>query len=549
MGTHKVGGQPFCFRRLRMVCMRRIPSLLAGPVGLLAAFWVASGCVPDVPFPRPDAGAGPQNAQAGASTGLPNQMPRHPTASNDDPAATADAGLENAGMSAKDSGAPETVGEGDWAGGPMMVSCDADLQTDINNCGACGRTCPKEYPRCEEGDCRAAPAHACSGANLDSDPNNCGRCAWTCDEGETCEGGKCVLSCSADLASDSRNCGACGLSCDAGRECRDGECRVIEVPGTTCPDDRQTCGMLCIENHACCDDLSCRVDDVAKPYCDRGVCIECKLAMDCDSDERCNAGHCEPKPVPCGGGCGPAEQCSEDRCVCPGNPDLDTDRGNCGTCGNRCEERHECVKGVCQMPQACGGTCSDVLRCAGESCVEPISLAAGTSHTCGLSQEGMPICWGLDEDGRLNAATGAYVALSAGASHTCGIRKSDGRAVCWGSALDGRLAAPDVALLALSAGGAHACGVRADNRELVCWGDLPGSIQPPPGRFQAVAAGAFYTCAIRADDQRLECWGNNPISLFPDDQVIPTPGGEFASVSVGGSNACGIRKADRKVLG
>lgn len=270
------------------------------------------------------------------------------------------------------SGTPESASESeaaaeDSAEPDAMTRCDADLETDPNNCGACGRTCPKDYPRCEGGDCLPPPAPACGGADLNTDPENCGLCAWACRTGEGCEGGRCVVPCDAELATDPRNCGACGLVCEAGRECRQGECRAIEVGRVTCSADQQVCGATCIPRTECCDDLSCRTDSESTPYCEQGVCVECKLESDCDSDQLCETGRCVAKPVPCGGTCGPAEQCTNDECTCPGNPDLDTDTGNCGTCGNRCGLGQECADGRCQA--YCGGAriLSDRNNC-GQEC-------------------------------------------------------------------------------------------------------------------------------------------------------------------------------------
>ena len=377
MGTATQWAYTAVHPEVMMVCVRRFPSHFAGPWGRawgsLCLLWVASSCVPDVPFPDrdTDAGAVSQEAQDSIS-GASKAEAAAPAAMGGDPeqaVAQAGPGSEPAGMSDASTGGtdPETPGQGDGGQGPMTVPCEADLLTDVNHCGACGRACPQEYPRCEDGDCRAAPAPACGGADLDNDPDNCGLCAWACNGSEACEGGKCVLKCDADLATDASNCGACGLKCEAGRECREGECRAIEVAGVECPGDQEVCGMGCIPKSACCDDLSCRVDDVSKPYCDKGVCIECKLASDCDSDELCEAGQCVPKPVPCGGECGSAEQCIDDQCVCPGRPDLSTDRNNCGTCGNSCRLSQECVDGTCQA--YCGGAniLSDARNC-GETC-------------------------------------------------------------------------------------------------------------------------------------------------------------------------------------
>jgi hypothetical protein len=69
-----------------------------------------------------------------------------------------------------------------------------DLQTDVNNCGACGKVCP--------------------GATSGSGSANClgGVCGFSCDGGP--EFVPCGTKC-ADLRSDPTNCGLCGYSCPA----------------------------------------------------------------------------------------------------------------------------------------------------------------------------------------------------------------------------------------------------------------------------------------------------------------------------------------------
>ena len=373
-----------------MVLKRQDLPFLAVPWGTVALFWVSSGCVPDVPFPGqgPDGGVGQpmasENISGAARAEATEAVGDHP----DEAARPAGASGEHANMSgsSSDANVPEARDDGGGAAsGAMMTTCDANLQKDPRNCGVCGRACPENYPRCEEGDCRPAPAPACGGVDLDSDRNNCGLCAWACKNTETCENGKCVVSCDADLANDPKNCGACGLSCETGHECRDGECGVIEVAGVTCPANQQVCGMACIPTSACCDDLGCRIDDVSNPYCSNGACIECKLASDCDSDELCEAGECTPKPIPCDGKCEPAEQCIDDRCVCPGIPDLSSDRSNCGSCGHRCGQREECVNGSCQA--YCNGALylSDENNCGEtcEQCDRDELCDFGTCTSCG----------------------------------------------------------------------------------------------------------------------------------------------------------------------
>src|SRR5690242_5468785 len=65
-----------------------------------------------------------------------------------------------------------------------------DLQSDNNNCGACGTACG-QHESCLHGTCTLTCAQgltACHGAcvDLQSDNNNCGACGTACGQHETC---------------------------------------------------------------------------------------------------------------------------------------------------------------------------------------------------------------------------------------------------------------------------------------------------------------------------------------------------------------------------
>jgi hypothetical protein len=124
-----------------------------------------------------------------------------------------------------------------------------DLQTDVNNCGACGNVCPEAQPGfdvgCAGGNCffMREPACAeglsfCNGVcvNRLTDPANCGLCGNVCAPGQICFGGQCatdhrceagLTSCNGvcvDLLIDPANCGVCGNVCAAGEICFGGLC-------------------------------------------------------------------------------------------------------------------------------------------------------------------------------------------------------------------------------------------------------------------------------------------------------------------------------------
>ena len=82
------------------------------------------------------------------------------------------------------------------------------------------------------------------------------------------------------------------------------------------------------------------------------------------------------------------------------------------------------------------------------------SLAVGQSHACGLTAGGGAYCWGANTIGQLGTGTAgapsqvpvavagglAFTSLAAGASHTCGLTAA-GAAYCWGNGTSGQLGA------------------------------------------------------------------------------------------------------------
>jgi alpha-tubulin suppressor-like RCC1 family protein len=198
-----------------------------------------------------------------------------------------------------------------------------------------------------------------------------------------------------------------------------------------------------------------------------------------------------------------------------------------------------------------------------------VALAAGRSHTCGLTAAGVAWCWGAGESGQLGlgappgerctpvicarrpaavAGTHVFRALAAGAAFTCGLA-ADGRVWCWGIDDVGQLGtrdAPDTcsslacahtpvlaaegrAFVSLSAGLAHVCALAADG-QVWCWGynyqgqlgrgdrtDTPVAA-PVHGsaRFRQVSAGGLHSCAVDRDG-RGWCWGIDAVGAGPQD--------------------------------
>ena len=212
------------------------------------------------------------------------------------------------------------------------------------------------------------------------------------------------------------------------------------------------------------------------------------------------------------------------------------------------------------------------------------AIAAGDTHTCAVDEYGSPWCWGLNSRGQLGdpsipesaepvlAGKGAirFVSIAAGSSFTCGL-SSNGRASCWGANDAGQLGdgsnfdrtmpvqVASGAFVSIAAGSNHACGVTPDG-DAYCWGrntfgqlgdgsnvdrNTPVRVRGD-ARFKSITAGANHTCAVTADGAAY-CWGQNTYGQLgtgtPADVAQPVAvveGHVFASVHAYGAHTCGL---------
>ena len=186
-------------------------------------------------------------------------------------------------------------------------------------------------------------------------------------------------------------------------------------------------------------------------------------------------------------------------------------------------------------------------------------VAAGGSHVCGrrraddsvdAGSRGRVVCWGDSSDGKTDAPTApfgdgdrshiVFEAIAAGTDHTCGLT-DDLRMVCWGALSSVPDRALSHKLRDVAAGGSHGCGVGLVGASL-CVGDNDlGQLDDRPGRYGAASAGRAHTCAIAVDGGAVSCWGDN--SSGQSD----APAGEFKAVAAGANHTCAVR-ADGQVV-
>jgi alpha-tubulin suppressor-like RCC1 family protein len=237
-----------------------------------------------------------------------------------------------------------------------------------------------------------------------------------------------------------------------------------------------------------------------------------------------------------------------------------------------------------------------------------VTLTTGGTHTCGITLGGDAYCWGSNSTRQLgidSTTCGAeyyrycsfvpvpvsgglkFAAIAAGGSHTCGITTQQ-LLYCWG---DGNalgsdsvglactnfddyydytytfscsphpiLVRGDLRFTTVSAGYAHSCAITTDG-SAYCWGALAndgslgagaftGSATPVMvsggHHFTMIAAGLSHSCGITSEGVAY-CWGAGGAlgDSVGVDRAIPIPvAGSvlFQSISAGGWSSCGIAR-------
>jgi hypothetical protein len=286
--------------------------------------------------------------------------------------------------------------------GNVDDGCETNILTTAGHCGGCGQACSANHvpsPVCTGGQCTGACATGWSDCNNDKrtdgcevDPNtnvnNCGGCGRTCSTNNitaACSGGACTGTCAAgwgDCNSDKRTDGC-------------------EVNILTAPANCGACGQVCSNNH------------ISTPSCAAGTCNgtcdsgwgDCngnKLSDGCETNINTTVAHC--------GGCGQAcsannitAACTSGQCTgtcnagfddCNGNKrtdgceiNINTNISNCGGCGQGCSTNNitaACSGGACTGTCTAGwGDCNSNKRSDG--CETNILTAPGNCGACGQS--------------------------------------------------------------------------------------------------------------------------------------------------------------------
>ncbi len=364
--------------------------------------------------------------------------------------------------------APYKDCDGQYANG-----CETNTGTSVTNCGSCGAACTNANgttscsggvcaPVCATGfgDCDGNKSNGCE-ASLNTDPLNCGACGKVCslaNANTACQAGTCVItSCKSGYAdcdlnpangcetplNTTSNCGACGVACTNAHgtaTCTAGACAPSCTAGygdcdgnknNGCETQLDTltncgaCGAACSFPNAA---ASCSTGTCTLGACNAGYGnCDGNAANGCETNTNTNSADCGM----CGKVCGTGTICSNGSCVTtctPGTADCNmnpadgcevnttTSSNNCGGCNMPCADTQYCANAVCA---ACGAGQEDCDRNGANGCEATVATDPNNCGSCGL------VC---------NGATNATGKCTGGA---CGIACNSGFANCDGNAGNG----------------------------------------------------------------------------------------------------------------
>jgi hypothetical protein len=189
-----------------------------------------------------------------------------------------------------------------------------------------------------------------------------------------------------------------------------------------------------------------------------------------------------------------------------------------------------------------------------------VQVVAGADHACALNSEGVAFCWGTNWSGQLGRgsvdrqanphavaiAGHRFTMLAAGASHTCGLT-NEGVAFCWGDNRSGQVGALShevstpvrvagaPAFVALTAGWFHTCGLTSDG-SAYCWGDDSHG-QLGRGTDRSAPAPGYY---FRHDTPALVAGGHHFTSIASSPSAKSTCGVASGNAYCWGESVLGV---------
>ena len=219
-------------------------------------------------------------------------------------------------------------------------------------------------------------------------------------------------------------------------------------------------------------------------------------------------------------------------------------------------------------------------------------VSAGAEHTCVVRASAEGMCWGANQAGQVGSGVlthggippsplrGAlsFAVVSAGGTHSCGVANG-GVGLCWGGNQTGSLgtgtlidsSSPVIVwgerpFRVLRAGDTHSCGID-DQARGWCWGNnqfaqvvsasvsITGSpVSRSGAALSDIGVGEHWTCALLAGGD-VRCWGvrwdrtaadgSHPVSRDGWAPEIASAGTPVA-LSVGARNACIVSEAMRE---